>query len=354
VDDSWQPVPGSERSFDCDTLLIAVGLDPMDEFYLKAREFGMSVWAAGDADEVAEASAAIFSGKMRGVEIARALEIEKEPVPIEWLKTAEILKSKPGEIGTEVVPDGEKIFPVLHCSQEIPCNPCTSVCPQEAIFIEEQDIRKNPNYIASQLGKECTGCEKCVTICPGLAITLVDQRSPDGVAQVTIPYEFGKEAVAKGDWVTVVDTQGSILGNVEVVRVRSAKVTDRTVLVKVDAPKEIAVRIAGIRVQSPFASQQLEEVIERFTDDALVCRCERVTLSEIKAVIRGGSRDINEIKALTRAGMGACGSKTCSSLIWRAFRDLGIPLSEVTGNVIRPLFMEVPLGMFAGVDDPEI
>jgi sarcosine oxidase, subunit alpha len=353
VDDSWQPVPGTERSFPCDTLLIAVGLDPMDEFHHKAREFGIPTWAAGDADEVAEASAAIFSGKMRGVEIARALDVEKAPAPEAWAKTSEILKSKPGETTQEIIPEGEMIFPVLHCSQEIPCNPCTSVCPQEAIYIDDQDIRKNPNYIARQLGKECTGCEKCVTICPGLAITLVDKRNSNGHALVTIPYEFGKSAIHRGDWITVMDTQGSLLGEVEVVRARSAKTTDRTVLVKVEAPNEIAVKIAGIRIQGPSAAQQLGEAVARATDDTLVCRCERVTLGEIKTVIQAGSRDINEIKALTRAGMGSCGSKTCGSLIRHAFKELGIPLSEVTENVPRPLFMEVPLGMFAGLEDPE-
>jgi len=33
-----------------------------------------------------------------------------------------------------------------------------------------------PDYIASELGTECIACEKCVNICPGLAITLVDTR----------------------------------------------------------------------------------------------------------------------------------------------------------------------------------
>ncbi len=73
VDGRFRPVPGTEKSFACDTLLIAVGLDPVNEFTEKAREFGMNVFAAGDAEEIAEASAAIFSGKIRGLEIARAL-----------------------------------------------------------------------------------------------------------------------------------------------------------------------------------------------------------------------------------------------------------------------------------------
>ena len=61
--------------------------------------------------------------------------------------------------------------------------------------------------------------------------------------------------------------------------------------------------------------------------------------------------DMNEIKAITRAGMGACGGKTCGSLIKRAFRELGVPLSEVTENVARPVFVEVPLGVLAGVEE---
>jgi NAD(P)H-nitrite reductase large subunit len=89
--------------------------------------------------------------------------------------------------------------------------------------------------------------------------------------------------------------------------------------------------------------------VDRLTDDMIVCRCERVTLAEIKAVIQSGVRDMNEIKALTRAGMGACGSKTCSDLIKRAFRELGVPPDEITENVQRPLFVEVPFGILAGV-----
>jgi sarcosine oxidase, subunit alpha len=354
VDKEWQPVPGTERSFACDTLLIAVGLDPVNEFYHKAREFGMTALAAGDADEVAEASAAMFSGKIRGMEVIALLGRNGTSTPTEWAHTAEILKSKPGAVTQEVVPTYGKVFPVLHCSQEIPCNPCTSVCPQGSIFISEQDIRLTPQYIAEQLGKECIACEKCVTVCPGLAITLVDQRNSNGHSLVTIPYEFEKGSLNAGDWVQVADTSGAVLGEVEVTRVRSGKATDRTVLVKVKAPHNIAAHIAGIRVQEPFVTRSMEEVVERWTDDTIVCRCERVTLGDIKALIQDGVRDVNEIKALTRAGMGSCGSKTCGSLIHRAFKELGIPYTEVTENVQRPLFMEVPMGFFAGVDDQEV
>jgi len=51
---------------------------------------------------------------------------------------------------------------------------------------------------------------------------------------------------------------------------------------------------------------------------------------------------------LTRAGMGACGSKTCRPMIWRIFQEEGIALKDVTDRVDRPLFIEVPIGVFAG------
>jgi hypothetical protein len=60
-------------------------------------------------------------------------------------------------------------------------------------------------------------------------------------------------------------------------------------------------------------------------------------------------RDLNQLKALTRAGMGACGSKTCRPMIWRMFKEEGVDLGTVTDRVDRPLFVEVPIGAFAGI-----
>jgi hypothetical protein len=49
--------------------------------------------------------------------------------------------------------------------------------------------------------------------------------------------------------------------------------------------------------------------------------------------------------------MGACASKTCHALLFRLFRDEGITLSEVTDATRRPLFIEVPLKVFAGCQE---
>ncbi len=101
IDRAWKPMSGTERTFECDTVLVAVGLDPVDEFVAKAKEFGLPVYAAGDSEEIAEASAAMFTGRIRGLEIARALGRDVGEVPPEWHRTAEVLKSRPGATITE-------------------------------------------------------------------------------------------------------------------------------------------------------------------------------------------------------------------------------------------------------------
>jgi sarcosine oxidase subunit alpha len=351
VDDRFRPVPGTERSLVCDTVLIAVGLDPISEFYEKAREFGMAAFAAGDAEEIAEASAAIFSGKIRGLEVAQALGRSVGTISREWYDTAEILKSKPGKTFPESIPSAETgVFPVLHCNQEIPCDPCTAVCPNRLIDIDRADILGVPTFLANRDGKGCSGCEKCVAICPGLAITMVDYRKNAEFPTVSIPLEFLKDTLHVGDRVAVEDTEGQTLGRVEVVAVRAIKANDRTVIIKVLAPREYAKKIAGVRLQPEDESRPLERYVERTEDDTIVCRCERVKAGEIRKLIREGSRDINEIKAVTRAGMGSCGAKTCTPLVHRLFREEGVPESEIVDQPKRPLFMEIPLGLFAGLD----
>ena len=56
--------------------------------------------------------------------------------------------------------------------------------------------------------------------------------------------------------------------------------------------------------------------------------------------------------ARTRAEMGACGAKTCAPLIARLFREEGVAAADVTPGVRRPPFVEVPLGVFAGAEEP--
>jgi sarcosine oxidase, subunit alpha len=352
VDEAFRPIPGTERSFRCDAVLVAVGLDPVDEFMAKARAAGLRVVAAGDADRVAEASAAIFGGKIRGLEVARELGAFAGEVPVDWLRTAAVLRSKPGVTTARSAPEAPGgVHPVFHCAQEIPCNPCASVCPQGLIHIDPEDIRQVPTYLGDAVAEACLGCERCIRICPGLAITLVDPRDDPAFPLVTVPFEFDTTRLQVGAAVTVLDVGGEVLGNVEVARVRRAgRGADGTSLVKVRAPAAIARRIAGVRVQEPCGDGASDVAMPHPAADDVVCRCERVRAGELRAWIRSGERDVNAIKALTRAGLGACGAKTCAPLITRLFAEAGVPAEEVTPGVRRPLFVEVPLGVFAGAD----
>ncbi len=353
VDENFRPISGTEKSFSCDSVLIAVGLEPVDEFLIKARAYQIPVFAAGDAEEIAEASAAMFSGKIKGLEIARFLGCDVGEIPSDWYRTGEILKSRPGPVKIEEThpePPGG-VLPVFHCTQEIPCDPCSSICPKGLIFIDPQDIRSVPTFTGD--ATVCIGCEKCISICPGLAITLVDYRKDLENPVVAIPFEFNYEMVKEKETVTVLDTEGVVLGNLEVVKIEQVASRDHTIIVKVRAPREVATRIAGIRIQEEPVTHPMNHYVDHISDDTIVCRCERVTAGEIRALIRQGYRDLNEIKAITRAAMGSCGSKTCHSLIFRLFRDEGIILSDVTDTTRRPVFIEVPLKVFAGMDGEE-
>ncbi len=350
IDDQFKPIPNTEKSFECDSVLIAVGLDPVDEFYHKAKDFGLTVYSAGDAEEIAEASAAMFSGKIKGREIASTMGYKTAGVPSAWVRTGEILKSKPGRNFPEELPEiSNGVMPIIHCTQEIPCDPCTALCDRGLIVIDESDIRQVPTFIGNQY---CCGyCEMCVAGCPGLAITLVDYRANADMPVVSIPYEFTRKSISTRETVIVLDTEGNDLGQLDVIGVHAIPTSDRTLIVQVQAPKAIARQIAGLRIQEPAITQPLDDYVEHIEDDTIVCRCERVTARDIRQLIRAGYRDVNEIKTVTRAGMGACGAKTCTSIIHRLFREEGVLTDEITEQTKRPIFIEVPLGVFAGKQD---
>ncbi len=352
VGPDFKPIAGTEKSFECDSVLIAVGLDPVNEFYLKAKQYGLNCFVGGDAEEIAEASAAIFSGKIRGMEIARALGVETAEIPVEWYWTSEILKSKPGSTYSEELPEIETgVVPVIHCTQEIPCDPCSGLCSHGLIYIDRRDIRSVPTFLGDS--SCCEICEKCVAGCPGLAITLVNYRENPDLPVVSIPYEFTRQTIQAKDRVSVLDTEGTELGQVSVLSVHAIENNDRTLVVEVNAPREIAQRIAGIQVQDEEVTQPLDHYVTHIADDTIVCRCEHVTAGEVRSLIRAGYRDMNEIKTVSRAGMGACGGKTCVSLILRLFREEGITREEITEYSKRPVFIEVPLGVLAGANGQE-
>jgi ferredoxin len=347
VDQNLEFLAGSEKTFHCDSLLVAVGLTPINEFQVKAEKYGMKVFSAGDASEIAEASAAMLSGKSISMQIARDLG-RAVGINHQWENMIEILKSKPGKTVQSQYPSNDQlVFPVIHCHQEIPCDPCTAVCPLGLIKIPNDDIRGVPIFDSADTG--CSGCRRCLAVCPGLAITLVDFRKNADSPIISIPLELDSVELFSDKGCMSVDEKGRPLGDVRFMRGFSMKGYSFTTIVEVQASKEIANQITSVVLnETQDANENILNIIHLTKENDYVCRCERVTKAEVKNLITQGCRDINEIKALTRAGMGACGGKTCTILIQQLFREMDIPDEKVISHTTRPLIIETPIGMLAG------
>jgi bacterioferritin-associated ferredoxin len=51
-------------------------------------------------------------------------------------------------------------------------------------------------------------------------------------------------------------------------------------------------------------------------DDLIICRCEGVNLRQIQSAIKlSGAQTVNQVKKLTRAGMGLCQGRTCAKSV---------------------------------------
>jgi NAD(P)H-nitrite reductase large subunit len=83
------------------------------------------------------------------------------------------------------------------------------------------------------------------------------------------------------------------------------------------------------------------------SDATMICRCEDVTLDDIRQVIAEGYNTIDDIKRVTRAGMGPCQGRTCRMLIaGELSRHYKIPMDEVVMPTFRPPLKPVKLGSF--------
>ena len=83
-------------------------------------------------------------------------------------------------------------------------------------------------------------------------------------------------------------------------------------------------------------------------DITILCRCSDVTLARVRELIAQGYTSFDEIKRLTRAGMGPCQGKTCQQLILREIAlATGRPVADLTPQTTRPPVVGVPLKRIA-------
>ncbi len=81
-------------------------------------------------------------------------------------------------------------------------------------------------------------------------------------------------------------------------------------------------------------------------DETVVCRCENVTLADLRFAFSGGHLAPNTIKRSTRAGMGWCGGRTCMPMI-AALADLHAGAAPSEMMTARPLARPIALAALA-------
>ena len=294
VDSSFQFIPGTEKHFDVDTICLAVGLSPMSQLLKMAGcrmednpkrggqvpicdEYGRTslpgVYVAGDVSGIEEASSAMIEGRMAGLAAAEYLGyMEKDALDTELAaldaaldglrqgmfapknrgkaieKTEEGIDISENLLRHGYVADDEierypgvthkvGIHPVIECTQNIPCNPCQDACKKGCISIGS-NITSLPIVVENA---QCINCGMCVANCSGQAIFLVDEDCGDGMATVTLPYEFLPlpEVGTKGKGL---GRDGRPVCDAEVVSVKSVKAFDKTNLLTIRVPKEYAMK----------------------------------------------------------------------------------------------------------------
>lgn len=340
VDSDFKPIENSEKVIPADTVLIAAGLSPIDELLRQAEMHGTSIIACGDAKEIAEASAAMFSGKLTAAEILKTLGVEVK-IPNDAVEKFNVLKQRPGKSIPPTYPNcSSPVHPVIHCFQEIPCDPCCNICRFQSIQLAEKgNILSLPKFDG-----KCMGCMQCINICPGLAIVVVDRREvPNGKAKVVLPYEMNSELISKDQILQLTDRDGNDIGEGKVLSILNRGNKRKLVTVLTDS--EIAEITAGFKVPLPEPPEAKPTHSSQIEDSTIVCRCERVTAGEIRKTLRSGIKDIHGLKALLRCTMGACGGKTCGKLLGRLFMEAGLKPPILS---LRPLDMESSFSMLAG------
>ncbi|PKK93852.1 MAG: 4Fe-4S ferredoxin [Tenericutes bacterium HGW-Tenericutes-6] len=128
---------------------------------------------------------------------------------------------------------------VLECYEDIPCNPCATSCPFQAI-----DIGANINKQPKLNPDLCTGCGLCVPSCPGLAIVIAQLKGEE--AYFKIPYEFHPFPEKHDVW-DGVNRKGEVICDAKIEHVLVSKSNDHTAIITVSVPKAYLYEFITIR-----------------------------------------------------------------------------------------------------------
>lgn len=72
-------------------------------------------------------------------------------------------------------------------------------------------------------------------------------------------------------------------------------------------------------------------------EDIIICRCEDLTLGRLRQLIGQGYTSVDEIKRISRAGMGPCQGRTCRALIER---EIAAQTGQAIADQFPPTFRQ--------------
>jgi len=231
---------------------------------------------------------------------------------------------------------------IIECFQPIPCNPCATSCPRQAIH-----PLKNINDLPVINYEKCNGCGICLLKCPGLAIMVVDMDWTEHRALFKLPYEF-HPLPEKGQRVQALDRSGNPVCEAFVEHV--VQTANKTAIVSVSVDKNMIKTVRNINVPSDdigmpcYNTDQIEEKDPE--DETIICRCADITIKDLRGFVADGLTSIDELKRLTRIGMGQCQGRTCIPLVIRELSRLTEkPIEELHPTTQRPMVNSIKLSM---------
>lgn len=100
-------------------------------------------------------------------------------------------------------------------------------------------------------------------------------------------------------------------------------------------------RFAAVLLDLFPASAHLGDLL---TDDTVLCRCEEITVAEVRRVVAEGAETLNAVRMVTRAGMGRCQGRMCGGPVSELIaRELGRSVETLGQVTPRPPVVPVPL-----------
>ena len=79
-----------------------------------------------------------------------------------------------------------------------------------------------------------------------------------------------------------------------------------------------------------------------------VCRCEEITVADVENAVLQGAETFDDVKRLTRSGMGMCQGKTCRIVISGLIAELtGKSIADIPVPRLRMPLRPVPMRVLA-------